>query len=306
MTNQQEYAPPHSSTMLARQNEPRALRLLIAQRRIYRRAKRWLGLKWIGMVLIGVGAPVAAVLWPGMAVVAGAIAGAWIFAGRTLLTIALSRLASQAACVQEQFDQYVFQMPATTERSMAPSAERLAYYAGASDQIQTIASKERLKDWYEIDSANDGVVSVALAQRANASYADGLLRSTATAWSVATALWCVVLIIGSVWAGLTLQTFLLGVLLPVLPAFLDVVEYVLGVWRSATGREDLARSIEQTLLGGSTPEPQELLVWQGQLFDLRRTTPDVPDIIYKLKWKSNERAMRAASSQLSQQIRGED
>lgn len=304
MNAQHEYAPPASSTIKTRQNDVDALRLLIAQRRLYRRAKRWLGLRWLGMVLIGIGAPVASVLWPSLAVAAGAVAGAWIFVGRTVLAVAQSRVTTQAASVQEQFDFYVFKMPDTTARSTLPSRERIAAVAGPDDQIRKTAESERLVDWYEVNSANSGAVTVAISQRANASYTDGLLRTTAIVWSVATAAWCVVLIVVSLLADLTLETFLLGVLLPVLPAFLDVVQYVVGVWRSASDRADLARAIEGKLGGDPPPDPQELLVWQERFFDLRRAAPAVPDVIYKLKRKTNERAMRSAVDQLSRRARG--
>lgn len=304
MNAQQDYAPPTSSTIKKRQNDVDALRLLIAQRRLYRRAKRWLSLRWLGMVVIGIGAPVVSVLWPNTAVAAGAVAGAWIFAGRTILAVAQSRVTAQAASVQEQFDFYVFEMPDTTARSTLPSREQIAAVAGPDDRIHNTAESERLVDWYEVDSTNAGAVTIAICQRANASYTDGLFRATAIVWSVATALWCLVLIVLSLLAGLTLETFLLGVLLPVLPAFLDVVQYVVGVWRSAADRADLARAIEGKLSISPPPDPQELLVWQEQLFDLRRAATAVPDAIYKLKRKTNERAMRSAVDQLSRRARG--
>ena len=78
------YQPPTSAFVKARQDEVDALRLLIAQRRLYGRAKRWLGLRWAGMVVIGLGAPVFAAIWPNKAVVAGAVAGLWLFLVRTL------------------------------------------------------------------------------------------------------------------------------------------------------------------------------------------------------------------------------
>lgn len=305
MNAQPDYVPPASSTIKTRQDDVDALRLLIAQRRLYRRAKRWLGLRWLGMVLIGIGAPVVSVLWPSLAVAAGAVAGAWIFAGRTILTVAQARGTAQAASVQEQFDFYVFEMPDTTARSTLPSRERIAAVAGPDDGIRKAAESERLVDWYEVDPANAGAVTVAISQRANASYTDGLLRTTAIVWSVAIAAWCGVLIVVSLLASLTLETFLLGVLLPVLPAFLDVVQYVVGVWRSAADRADLARAIEGKLSGGPPPDPQELLVWQEQLFDLRRAAPAIPDVIYKLKRNTNERAMRSAVDQLSRRARGD-
>lgn len=63
-----DYTPPASSAMLKTQDTLEALRLLIAQRRLYRRAKRWLAFRWFGMAVIGVFAPIVSVLNPGMAV----------------------------------------------------------------------------------------------------------------------------------------------------------------------------------------------------------------------------------------------
>jgi hypothetical protein len=64
-----EYTPPSSAEMLVRQDESDALRLLIAQRRLYSRAKLWMGLRWFGMLVIGLAAPVVSVIFPNLAVV---------------------------------------------------------------------------------------------------------------------------------------------------------------------------------------------------------------------------------------------
>src|SRR5690606_33171845 len=127
----------------------------------------------------GIAAPVFAVAWPTSAVVAGAIAGSWLFVGRTLLLWAQGSLTARAASVQEQFDFYVFQMPDSANRSTLPTLEEIAGVAGPDDQILTTAKKEQLIDWYPIDTKDPGAVAVAIAQRANASYTDGLLRTTA-------------------------------------------------------------------------------------------------------------------------------
>jgi hypothetical protein len=300
-----EYTPPSSATIGSRQNEVDALRLLIAQRRLYRRAKRWLGLRWMGMILIGIGVPLVSVLWPHLAVAGGAIAGAWIFLGRTASVLVQSRITAQAASVQEQFDFYAFGMPAAASRSTLPSREQIAAVAGPDETIGKTAGLERLVDWYPVDEGNTGAVTVAISQRANASYADGLLRTTAIVWAVATGAWCVLLVVLAVAVDLSLGTFLLGVLFPVLPAFLDVVQYIGGVWRSASDRADLARAIEAKLVGDPPPEPSDLVVWQERLFELRKGSPEVPDTLYKLRWKRNERAMRSAADQLSRRAKGE-
>ena len=86
MTDTGEYTPPATgATLLRRQDEVDALRLLIAQKRLYSCAKRWVAIRWFGMLIIGLAAPIVAVIWPQSSVIVGSIAGAWLFLGRTLL-----------------------------------------------------------------------------------------------------------------------------------------------------------------------------------------------------------------------------
>lgn len=300
-----DYTPPSSAAMIAKQDEQDALRLLIAQRRLYRRAKRWLGLRWFGMLVIGLAAPVIAVIEPDLAVWVGAVAGLWLFLGRTVLVFVQSATTARAATTQEQFDFYVYGMPSSIDRSTLPSLEEIAKIAGADGQLNVVAKQEDLLGWYPIKDGDSGIVSVAVSQRANASYADRLLRTTAVTWGVITAIWAVMLIVASVAADLRLLTFIAGVLLPLLPAFLDIVQYVVGIWRAARDRGDLARSIRERLRGiGGAIEPSDLLVWQERLYGLRTSTPEVPDFIYKLQRKPNERAMHSAARQLGDDAKG--
>lgn len=301
------YSPPASAEMKSLQNDTDALRLLITQRRLYRRAKRWLSLRWFGMVIIGIGAPVISVLWPSVAVASGAVAGVWLFLGRTLLVFVQAALTTKAASVQEQFDFYVFQMPDNANRSTLPSLEDIAKVAGRDDEIRSLAARERLLDWYPIDADDDGAISIAVSQRANASYTDSLLRTTAIVWAAATVIWIVALIVFSFVMDLSLSAFILGLALPVLPAFLDVVQYVAGVWRSASERSDLAQVIGKHITGtDGRVEGQDLLVWQERLFDLRRSAPEIPDLLYKIRREINERAMHSVARQLRERVKRGD
>lgn len=301
------YEPPAGTTIIERQNDLEALRLLIAQRRLYQKAKRCLGLRLVGMLIIGIAAPVIAVAWPSYAVVTGALAGLWLFFGRTLLLWLQESWTSQAAAVQEQFDFYVFQMPASIDRSTLPTLEDIAAVAGPEDQIFATAAREKLTDWYPINTEASGAVAVAIAQRANASYTDRLLQSTANVWAVATAVWTLLLVVLSVVLDISLGMFILGVALPILSAFLDVVEYTTGVWRSAADRRALAEGIEKRLRSDDCPiQGHDLLAWQERLFALRRAAPEIPDFLYKLRRKVNERAMHSAANQLSRRDGGKD
>lgn len=306
MSAHPDYTPPSSAQIHAQQNESESLRLLIAQRRLYRRAKRWLAFRWLGMAIIGIGAPLVSVLWPSLAVASGAVAGVWLFLGRTLVILAQSSLTAKAAAVQEKFDFRVFGMP-DGKRSISPSLEDVAEVVGPDDQIPAVADREKLLDWYPVDPAADGDVTVAISQRANASYSDRLLRTTAIVWAVATAGWIIVLVLLSVALNVSLSTFILGVAFPVLPAFLDVVQHAAGVWQSAAQRRDLAQVIETRLLRSDGPvKGHELLIWQERLFELRRSAPQVPDFIYKLRRKLNERAMHSAARQLGNEAASDD
>lgn len=299
MTDLPDYQPPSTTQIKSLQNEPDALRLLIAQRRLYRRAKRWLGVRWIGMVIIGIGAPVISVIQPDLAVAASGVAGAWLFLGRTWLLARQTAVTGQAAAVQEQFDTYVFGMPELASRTELPSLEQIAEISGPDEELAAVATREKLTDWYPIEG-DDQTVAVAIAQRANASYTDSLLKTTALTSSITVAVWMIAMTGISVLVDLTLAEFLLGVVFPVLPAFLDVVLHVTGVRHSAAEKEELARTIEDHIVGSSeVVHPQDLLVWQTQLFGLRRSAPEVPDFIYKVRRAKNERSMESAARQLS-------
>jgi len=304
---QPEYTPPSSVEMSSRQNEASALGLLIAQRRLYSRAKRWLGLRWFGMLMIGLAAPVISVVWPHLAVVSGAVAGLWLFLGQTVLVYAQSAMTARAAAIQEQFDFYVFGMPSSIERSTLPPMEEISALTGPNEDLDAVASEQKLIDWYPISADNTGITTVAISQRANAVYTDRLLRTTAIVWVATTVAWVLVLVGISISVGLSLLTFLVGVLLPVLPAFLDILRYIVGVWRAAHDRRDLARSIERRLKSVDQGiEGRDLLVWQDRLYDLRYSTPLIPDSIYKIRRVVNERAMESAASQLSKMAKKSD
>lgn len=59
-----EYSAPDPAHIAAAQDSTPALRLLIAQRRLYSKAKFWSFLRWIGFSAIGIAAPLVAVLVP--------------------------------------------------------------------------------------------------------------------------------------------------------------------------------------------------------------------------------------------------
>lgn len=293
-----EYRPPTSESMAERQNDDEGLRLLLAQRRLYTKAKRWQSVRWIGLIILGVAAPFVSILVPGLAVVVGAVTGIWLFVGRTLFASAEARSMTKAAAIQEELDLYIFGMPRLIDRKSKPSIEEVELLVQGDVGLHEVAEQEHLIDWYDIDPSHPGADSVAIAQRANASYTDSLIRSAMRIWAIVTVIWLIALIVWSALSGLSFGLILLGVIFPVLPAALDVAEYFRSIWRAAQDRADLANTIQARLEGDQSISGQELIAWQIQMYDLRRTTPQVPDWLYKLTRKKNEAAMHAAASRL--------
>jgi len=116
--------------------------------------------------------------------------------------------------------------------------------------------------------------------------------------------WTIFLIAFGVAQKLGFTTFLLGILLPLLPAFLSAIEYWFGIRRAANDRSDLTATIEAKLENNAKElEGQDLLVWQSRLYTLRRDVPQVPDFIYRLKRKSNEVTMKSVASLLSSRVK---
>jgi predicted pore-forming effector associated with SMODS systems len=287
--------------MIARQNQLGALRLLLAQRKLYSRAKRWSFLRWIGFSVIGIAAPILTMITPKASVVVGALAGVWIFLSRTWFTSMEHVLAAKAADLQERFDQMVFDMPDQVTRTPTASMEEISELVGDDQSVLDQVQKERLERWYPFDSRLEGVVAIAIAQRANAAYSERLLNANANVWLATTLLWSGAAVISSLVVGLTLPAFLLGVALPLLPALLDVWEQYRTTKRAGDVRRSMADDIERFVRRQDERQvaPEDLLLWQDQLYELRRRSPQVPNLVYKRGRKRNEQAMNAAAAELT-------
>lgn len=295
-----DYAAPSADAMLAAQDSLPALRLQIAQRALYAKAKRWSYLRWIGFSVIAIVAPVIAVVFPKAAAIVGAVSGVWIFLARTIFKASESNFAAQGAAVQEDFDRLVFAMPPLATREPRPTPEDISRLAGPEAQIPQRAERNDLDRWYPIDRSVAGAVCVAIGQRANAAYSERLQRINAWVWLTVLIVWAIVIIAISIATRMTLTTFLLGVGAPLLPAYLDVGEQWRASTQACTDRRSMADDIEAAVrgTGSNVLTDDDLLVWQERLYGLRRSAPLVPEVLYKRMRDRNEQAMNDAAAQL--------
>ncbi len=296
-----DYRPPTSEAMAARQATDPALRLLLAQRRIYKSSKRWAALRIIGISVVAVAAPIITAFAPSLAVVVAAVAATWLFLARTWFFTRERSLAAKGALVQELFDHEVFGMPEVSGRVPRLTLEEIAEWAGPPEAMANAVVKERLADWYPLQGSLPGQLSVAIAQRANAVYSERLYRANANVWVGLVVFWAVLSIGGSMLLNFSLTTFMLGVALPLLPAMLDVYEQWRITRRAGIERRALGETIESAIRGrdGDAVTPSKLLAWQDQLFALRRDAPLVPELVYGRTRSNNEGLMQAAATELA-------
>ncbi|WP_457134745.1 S-4TM family putative pore-forming effector [Mycobacteroides abscessus] len=283
------------------QDEVAALRLLIAQRRLHARAKRWGFLRWVGFCVIAVGAPVISAAIAGSAVAMGAVAGIWIFLSRTVFNELERRDTAKAASIQEDFDVLIFGMPQLACRDPHPTPEEIASLAGRNEQVAETAAREQLFGWYPFNTRVNGIGSIAIAQRANCAYSERLLNVNANCWLAAIMVWALTAVVVSVFMKMTLAAFLLGVTFPLLPALLDVVDNWRITKRAGAERRSMADSIEAALRGMRDQglSGEDLFIWQERLYKLRCNSPQVPELIYQRTRERNEQAMKAAAHELA-------
>lgn len=299
------YVAPKTSTIAEAQNEFSSLRLLLAQRKIYKKAKWWSMFRSVGVGVVAIVAPLAAFIWPSSAEVFGSIAGAWIVLSRTVFLGLERQYAGQSAVIQEQFDRNIFGMGPAPSRVPVVTPELISRTVGDEKDAAVSIGKESLKGWYPVDLELDGTSAIAIAQRANASYSERLLSLNARVWLTLTCTWSTITIILSIFYSLSFSTFLLGVALPLMPALLDVIDQ----WRltrlASRERLILASAIQEAINGTALApiNPEKLLFWQDQLFVLRRDAPQVSNLLYWLTRKRNELAMKAAANELSEVVR---
>lgn len=285
--------------ILQTQNRTEALRLLVAQRRLYSKSKVWFSAKWIGMIISGIVGPVLVSIVPQASVAVGSIAGVWIFLGRTVLHYFQKKNAEQAAAIQERFDLLVFGMPKTSRRVNMPPEEEISLLTGTDEEVLNTANEEQLLNWYHIPKSTPREIAVAISQRSNTVYSYQLLKSTISFWVLSAIFWGILVAAICVFTGMALSTFLLGVVLPLLPALLDVTEHIFALSRSTKDRHALYSEIDSKINANEVEITRENLQdWQKSLFELRRDAPVVPNFIYKIKRKKNEQAMAHAAEKL--------
>lgn len=294
------YTPPSTSQINDAQNDDANLRLLLAQRRLYSRAKVWANVRGFGLGIVAIASPLVVAAWPDAATAAASVAAGWFALNRLVFRPAERRAATPAATIQEQFDTRIFSMPTIAVRDPQVLPEEVTRLAGKRKGRRKAYSTERLRNWYPINLQVDGRVAIAIAQPGNLAYTQELLRRSANLWIGLLAAWAVLAVAIGLAADFSLESFLLAIVLPILPPFLDAADEWQRVRAASKERRALTLEIQDAIANDpkNPISPDQLIGWQSQLFSLRRDTPLVPDWLYGVLRSGIEREMSDAAEDL--------
>lgn len=305
MANPLSYQPPDADAIADAQNKESNLKLLLAQRRLYSRAKTWTTVRGVGVGVIAVAAPLIAAFWEPLAVWAAAVAAGWYVLNRVVFRRLERWDATRGATAQELFDVAVFGMPTIAVRDPHLLPEDVARVVGRRYPRRRQAfDEEKLRNWYPIRTNVPGRVAIAIAQRGNLAYTRRLLHRHAALWLGLLCGWAITAIVIALCFEFSLATFLLAVALPVMPPLVDAWEEYSQIRVAGLECEALANEIEAAVRSDTANPiaPQQLLTWQGQLFALRRDSPLVPDWLYWLLRDRAEAEMSEAANTIDETL----
>jgi hypothetical protein len=285
----------------------------------YRRAKLYsfLGKGIAG--LLALAAPVAILAAPSAGPVLGAIAAGWLFLSRIGLDRFRREWQRQGALAAEAYDCGVLGIDWNPALGTALEPEEIRAGAAAKEARQKRGPRwpwekswwpwkqedTKARSWYPSEGQEQWPLSVLLCQRSNAVWAARQHKSYAYLVGIAAVLWGAFGVIAALVKGAELSEYLITVLLPSLPAFLDAIENVDAHSDAANRRTALSMTIRDLIDGGEAEEPQ-LRDIQDELFRLRCEYTHVPEAFYHRIKADYERDMRYGAAQIGAEAQHRD
>lgn len=287
---------PSLAEIASAQNDDTSQRLQLAKSYYYTAAK-WLYFGGAAVTLVlALVAPLVLLFRPSAGPALGAIAGAWIFGSRLILDPFRRSYQLKGASAQEGFDCHVLGLPWNDALARPLAAEDIngARRVAARSQRRV----DQARDWYAAEGLDFAWPrSVLACQRSNAVWACRQHRAYGRVVAVAAVVWFVVGIVVAVLDNAALGAYLITILLPSMPAFLDASELSRSHATAADDRE-LARDQMDVLLKDGAATRQDLREIQDQLFRLRRDAPQVPEWFYRVIRPGYEEDMKHAVADL--------
>ncbi|WP_411360339.1 S-4TM family putative pore-forming effector [Pseudidiomarina salilacus] len=207
-----------------------------------------------------------------------------------------------AAKIQERFDTHVFGMPWNkTLAGAKPDAEVINSLKNKFYRVNS-NKREHLTNWYNPKVAvvdhNKGVL---LCQRMNL-YWDKAIRETVNERTlIALAFWCTSILVVALIQDVSLQTFLLTVVCPLLPILIYSLKLISDNRKSITTLTRLKEVLESTWMDATNQHLTlaNLRDVQNEIFQHRKTNRPISDRFY---WKRKDDFESDAQYSIEQMI----
>ncbi len=290
------------------QNTQRSLDLLAAQRQLYSDEK---GLQMVSVIMsvpIVIVWSILVALFPPLAV----YAALWGITATLLELLFFSRLQKatqeKAAKIQQIFDCEVLQFNwASLNCGVRIEPETIVDASNRYKRKKRNLTK--LENWYPTNVDQLPIYQARIiCQRSNVWW-DAQLRRRYSKWIVFVlfVLTVIVLLIGLI-GGLTLEKFLLAVLVPLTPAFVfglrQYTEHNEAAVRLDRLRENTEALVQEIINRRYTPQDleRESYSLQTQIFDNRRRSPPILDWLYSRLRHEDEEKMNKGAESLVQEL----
>jgi hypothetical protein len=286
---------PSLATIGEIQNSEESLRNRSAAGYFYRRAK-WLHFGGASLtVVLALVSPLVLFFLPSAGPKLGAFAGAWIVLSRLALEPIRRGFQRKGAAAQERFDCQVLGLEWNDALARPLPDEEIRAASESTRHCDTV------RDWYPADQDAAWPESVLICQRANTVWARRQHGIYATVVWIAALVWLIVGVVAALSDSASLADYLIIILLPSLPAFLDSVELARD-HRDASIRREVLEIHLDTLLRSGASTAKDLREVQDELFRLRAGGPLVPEWFYKVIRGGYEKDMRYAAYRAAQAV----
>ena len=277
-----------------RQNHPKSLARLAAQRVLYRRAKC---MRAIGMLLI---LPVAALALAASLSDDGEfsryvplVALVLWFVDQQVLKRKEAEYKTEAATIQEDFDCFVLDIPWPAHKSIVrPTFDRVTHLAGTRAGNPT--AWEELQDWYAPSAIRDqSILSKIHCQRISCWWDVNLRRQWSTVLKVTLGIFAVLVLTLSFVTGITVAKFV-----TLIASNMRVLAWGLGELNGQAEAISRIEGIHRYLSDLSKKRqisPSDIRSIQDEIFEIRRSNPPVPDWFYR--WKRDDQELEASTPQ---------
>jgi hypothetical protein len=280
------------------QNDTRALRFLVAQRRLYGRAKWVMAVQVLSVAFLPLGLVLASRFWPEVKVGAATVGLIISILDVALLNVWKRSLQKRGAAVQELFDCHTFGLEWPDFKVEKPDPEDIESLSRGLDI-------NHFKDWYP---PSVGILSshaaVAACQRSNCRWESQLRRHFRAALLSFAGSLILVMVSIALLQNLTMQDLILSLLAPILPTVLWAFREA-GEQREAAERADRLKRFgdqlwEQILDKSLSSQDAQLKLraFQDAILEYRQRSPMIFDWFYKLFRESFEKQLSFSAEQM--------